>query len=185
MQILEVGRRYPWAEKLPVPEGLEFNYNAGGLVLRVRLPGAKDSEVKAVSAGEARFALAVEGPAIFVVARFGSKLDWAEAPFNVHLVGEGWRRTTLALPDTGELRNMLGVHLVDGRSGVLKALRVVGLPSAFTEAFEAALQEQVASGWCGKAEYETALADVYRRYSSADLARRAVAHARFPRQVKG
>lgn len=185
MQYLEVGRRYPLAGGFPVPEGAEFNYTAAGLTLRVFTPDATGREVKAVRAGEARFALAVEGPAIFFLARFGDALDWGDAPFNVHLVDERWQRTTLATPDTGDLRNILGVHLVDARSGELKALRLVGLPTPFTDEFEMALREQVVAGWCGDAEYEAALAEIYRRYSSADLARRAVTQAKIPRIVKG
>ena len=184
MQILEVGRSYPLMERFPV-EGAEFNYTAAaGLVLRLFAPGVRGHEVKAVRKGEARFALAVEGPAIFMVCRFGNALGWSDAPFNVHLVSPVWRRTTLASPDTEELRNMLQVHLVDSRSGVLRALRVAWLPRAFTDEFEAALREQVAAGWCGAAAYDAALTETYRRYSSAALARRAVAHARFLGEVR-
>lgn len=179
MQALEVGRRYPLVGPFP-REGAEFNYTAAGLRLRAFVPGATGPEVRAVRRGEARFALAVEGPAIFLLARFGEELAWGDAPFNVHLVNPAWRRTTLASPDTGELRNALEIHLVDSRSLVLKAIRMVGLPAPFTEAFEKALRGQAGAGWCGAAAYDAALVETYRRYSSDALARRAVAHARFP-----
>lgn len=179
MRVLEIGRRYPLEGPFP-REGAEFNYTAAGLRLRVFIPGATGPEVRAVRKGEARFALAVEEPAIFLLARFGDELAWGDAPFNVHLVSEEWRRTTLASPGTDELRNALEIHLVDSRSLVLKAIRVVGLPAPFTEAFEEALRHQVEAGWCGAAAYDAALAETYRRHSSDALARRAVAHARFP-----
>lgn len=181
MQILKVGGRYPIEGSFP-REGAEFAFNAGELALRMFLPGPRGSEVKAVCKGEARLALAVEGPAAFLVYRFG-EMPWSDAPFNVHLVSEERRRTTLASSDTGEPRNMLQIHFVDSRSLILKAIRVVGLPRVFTDEFEEALQSQVAAGWCGAAAYDTSLAETYQRYSSDALARRAVAHARFPREA--
>ena len=116
--------------------------------------------------------------------RFGDQLGWSDAPFSVHLVSPEWRRTTLAMPDTGELRNVLQIHLVDSRSGVLKARRAVGLSAPFTRTFETALREQLEDGWCGKMAYDAALADVYKRHSSTALARRAVAHVRVPGEVR-
>lgn len=180
IEYVMVGKRYP-GEWKSMQEGGHYSYNAAGHMLQLHLPGATDTEVRDVRAGRAEFALAVEGPVIFLLFRFGRQ-PWSEAPFSVHLVPKKWRRTTLRTADTGERRNMLRILLIDTRSGILKAIRVCGLSAHFIDAFELALQGQPVSGWAGRDAYDMAIAEVYRRnpYGCDNLVRGAVAHCAVP-----
>lgn len=190
-QVFEVGKRYPgegWGFPM-AGEAVQYNFDVAGHVLQLFWPGVSGSETKAVRRGAASFALAVEGPAIFLCYRFGD-MPWSDTPFTVHLLPEERRlaSSVSADPEGRGPNNVLSVHLVDGRSGVLRALRGLGLPREFTDAFEVALQEQLAAGWERRAEYYAALAGVYRRYpSSYALATgdAAVARADFPSSERG
>lgn len=177
-----VGRRYP-AKRLrfPMPEASQYSFDKRGHLLQLFWSGPLPRETKAVREGEARFALAAEGPGIFLCYRFGD-MAWGGSPCSVHLVPETRRTTTGLDPETGEPRNLLEIHLVDASSGILRAMRFFWLDRTFTDAFEEALRGQVAAGWAGREAYESALAGVYRRYPrSSDLARVAVARSDFPR----
>lgn len=183
-QTFEVGRRYPGGGfRFPMPEVAQYNFDEAGHVLQLFWPGVSEWETKAVRKGEASFALAVVEPAIFFCYRFGN-MPWSDSAYSVHLVPEERRSTTGIDSETGEPRNLLEVHLVDARSGVLRAMRAFGLDRDFTDAFEEALQKQLAAGWHGQADYEMALAAIYRRFSrSSDLARAAVVRQDFSRKV--
>ncbi|MDP9440516.1 MAG: hypothetical protein M3P49_17550 [Actinomycetota bacterium] len=179
METIEVGKRYPGRWET-MQEGARYDYSAAGHLLQLFLPGATGREVRAVRAGRAEFALAVEGPVIFLLMRF-DVMPWSEAPFSIHLVSEERRRTTLRSPDSGERRNMLQIHLVDTRSGLTKALRVCGLHSDFIDAFETALREQLACEWRGREAYDAELAGIYRRHPRGDdLVRKSIARCAFP-----
>lgn len=181
-QQFEVGRRYPGEGfRFPMPvAAAQYNYDVAGHVLQLFWPGATGDEVRAVRSGVASFALAVEGPAIFLCHRFG-EMSWSDAPYSVHLVPPERRRATLADPSSGKPWNRMEVHLVDGRSGVLRALKVYGMSGRFAAAFEGALRAQLRDGWPGGEGYDRALAEVYGRYPhSSDLARAAVVRDDFP-----
>lgn len=183
VETVSVGKRYPGCWE-PMREGACYDYSAAGHLLQLFLPGATGAEVRAaVRRGRAEFALAVEGPVLFFLLRFGD-MPWSEAPFSVHLVSEERRRTTLRSLDTGKRRNMLQIHLVDTRSGLTKALRVCGLHFDFVDAFEAALRRHLAGEWRGREAYDAELAGIYRRHPRGDdLMRKAIARCAIPARL--
>jgi hypothetical protein len=153
---------------------VDYNFRAGTHELRMffRLPTRR--EVEAVRKGRCEFALAFEGPVIFLMYFFDPAIDWSDAPYCWHLVPEVER----TLPQRGgpETRALLQANLVEAQSGLVRALRVVTFLPAFTRALHFAIREQAALPWLGREAYEEALASIYKRYpTSGDLLARAVA----------
>ncbi len=173
MTVLEVGRPYIVGRR-KWPEGVEYNCRSGGHELRLFFDSPSASEIEAVRIGECEFALVMEGPVIFLMYKFGVAINWSDAPYSWHLVPEDQR--TLPEPEGPETRALLQVVLIDAASGLVRALRALTFSPVFTRALHAAIRAQADMIWAGKASYDAALADAYRRYpASTDLLRGAVA----------
>jgi hypothetical protein len=172
MHALEVGKPYI-AGRTNWPEAVEYSYRGGEHEVRMFLSAPSVQEVESVRSGKCEFALAIERPVIFLLYCFPPAIDWSDAPYSCHLVPENDR----ALPGLSgpETRALLHVTLVDGATGLVRVLHVVSLSPAFTRALDIAIVEQALSRWVGRAAYDAALADIYRRYRhSAELLFRAV-----------
>ena len=163
--VLEVGKPYISGRR-EWPEGVEYNFRAGGHELRMFLHGPRASEVEAVRKGECEFALVVKGPVIFFMYRFGKAVYWSDPSYSWHMVPEDQR--TLPDPEGLETRALLHMLLVDAKNGLVLALRTVSFSPAFTRALHDAIRAQAASPWVGQATYDAALADLYRRYPTSD-----------------
>ena len=159
------------------PEAVEYNYRSGEHELRMFLRAPTPREIEAVRTGDCAFALAAEGPVIFLLYRFGDSISWSDAPSCWHLVPE----TERALPESEgpETRALLHVILVDADSGIIRALRVVSFSPTFTRALHVAIRQQATSPWPGRAAYDAALAEIYRQYpTTAHLLARTLAVSR-------
>ncbi len=173
MRVLQVGKPYI-PGRTDWREGVEYNYRAGAHEMRMFFERPAVSEVEAVRKGECEFALAVEGPVIFLLYCFRPAIDWSDAPFSWHLVPEIER--TLPQQEGNETRALLHVDLIEAKTGIVRALRVVTFSPEFTYALHNAIREQAASPWLGRDAYDAALRDAYRHYArSEDLLKRAVA----------
>jgi hypothetical protein len=173
MHVLQVGKPYI-ADRGQWPEAVEYNYRGGEHDLRMFFRAPGQQEVEAVRKGRCDFAVAVEGPVIFLLYCFRPAADWSDAPYSWHLLPE----TEQALPDVEgpETRALLQVVLTDAQTGLVRVLRAVTFSPSFTRALHRAIRQQAASPWPGRAAYDAALRDLYRRYAtSEDLLRRAVA----------
>ena len=167
LQRLVVGQKYPVSLPVSASGGARYSFDVVGQRLALFYPGATGEEVRNVRKGEARFALVYEEPAIFFMFSFG-KLPWSDAPFSVHLVPEEWRRVRAVHPGDGGIPNALEVHMVDSRSGVIKALKMYGLPHEFMLVLEKAVECQLQAEWKGRGAYEAALDEIYRRYPTSE-----------------
>ena len=167
IQGLAVGQKYPVSLSVPASGGARYSFDASGQQLALAYPGATGEEVRNVRKGEARFALVYEEPVIFFMFSFGT-LPWSDAPFSVHLVPEGWRRVRAVHPGDGGSPHALEVHMVDSRSGVIKALKMYGLPHEFMLVLEKAVERQLQSEWKGQGAYEAALDEIYLRYPTSE-----------------
>jgi hypothetical protein len=170
--LYQVGRPYI-PGRAGFPEGVEYNFRAGEHELLFFFYSPSRAEVKALRTGECEFALAVEGPVIFLLYRFGTAINWSDAPYSWHLIPPD--QCTLPEAQGPDTRALLQIIVVDAVSGLLLALRVVTFSPTFTGALYAAIRAQAENSWVGQAAYDAALADLYRRYpTSADLLKRAV-----------
>ncbi|OFV96787.1 MAG: hypothetical protein A3H28_13750 [Acidobacteria bacterium RIFCSPLOWO2_02_FULL_61_28] len=174
--LYQVGKPYI-AGRRRWPEAVYYSYHRGGHWLRVFFHSLSVSEVEEVETGECDFALAVDGPIIFLLYRFGDTSRWQHASYSWHVVPE--RERKLPKPGTVESRAFLSVILVAAQSGMVRAVRRFSVSREFTQALHAAIRDQAASPWPGRAAYDAALADTYRRYpTSTDLLSLALARCR-------
>jgi len=163
-----VGELY--TERTHWPELAQYNYRGGEheLVLFLNQPTSK--EIRSISKERAEFALFVERQLIILLYRFGTGLDWSDAPYSIHLVP---REQRIAPPDTSENNwTFLHIILVDASNGIIRVLRVVSMPPDFTQALHRAIQEQSKTSFT-RAGYNGELESLFARYPSADLAQMA------------
>jgi hypothetical protein len=104
MVMLQVGKPFI-AGRTRWPVGVEYNYWAAGRELRMFSEAPRPEVVEAVRKGECEFALAVDGPVIFFLYRFGSAIRWSDAPYSWHLVPEPQR----SLPGKTRGRRVAGL----------------------------------------------------------------------------
>jgi hypothetical protein len=166
-RVLRVGAPY-LAGRTSWPDGTSlFSVSPSGYELVCCLAAPTAREVRQYRARTpCRFALAVHGPVLFLLYRFGD-LPWSDSPYSVHLLPAGRRR----VPDTADLADphaLLMVVLVDAATGLVRQIRAVTFSPAFTAALHLAIRDQLASPWPGPAAYDAALAALYRRYPTSE-----------------
>lgn len=179
MNVYEVGKPYNPHRKT-WPDGSQFNFRGGEAELLLTLTSPTAGEVEGVKVGACAFALFVEPPLIQICYSFKGAFTWSEAPFS-------WHRMVACVPSSEailplapeqlapESRDLLRVILIDGKTGIVKALRVVTLSPSFTVALHRAIREQ-ATGPYNDVAYLAALSRLYQRFRDArELVARAVA----------
>ena len=156
----------------------QYNYRSGSheLVLFFKRPST--TEITAVKDGKAEFALAVRGDIIFFLYRFGTSIDWSDAPYSWHLVPEAERAIMPGqVAVTGETRALLTVILVDADSGIIRAMRVVSLSPSFTSRLNQAIVEQSQKPF-NSVSYDRQLTELYKSYpNSSNLLKIAIARS--------
>jgi len=154
------------------PEHLEYNWRKGGHELRLFFSGLRRDEIEAVRHGPMELRLVVIQPVIFLCFRFAPVIDWSDAPYNYHMVPEQ-ERTLPPRPEETTGAELVTI-LVDGDTGVIEGLRLTRLRRDFARKLHGAIREQAALPF-DQATYDRELDRIRRRYSRADLARRAIA----------
>jgi hypothetical protein len=150
------------------PEGCHYNYDISGHLLHYLYRNPSTIEVSSVQRGKARFGLYIHGPVIFLLHQFGEML-WNDAPYSWWLVSDDSRK----LPDNSDnLHALLKVVLVDSNTGLVSALRALTFSPAFTNRLHQAIRAQSEKPW-SQSEHDSAIREVYSRFSTEDLVRRA------------
>lgn len=167
MQALEVGK--PYQEGVSrIPEGIVFDFNQGGGILRLVFDSPLDSEIKEIKKGKIELGLLEKEGIIFFLIKFG-KLEWMDAPYN----------SALSNPfDLEELQDekagyAVQIVLIDGMTGIVHALKLIGLPYAMSVKFKQLVEQQRQSPI---RDYDGALNVIYSRYSTMDLLKGADVH---------
>jgi len=162
MHLLKVGEPYnPRVRRWP--EGANYNFRAGAHELLMFFPAPTAQETKDVAHGAAQFALHYEDDILFFLYRFGTSIEWSDAPYSYHLVTADERRLPEPL-ESAETRALLSIILIDARTGINRAMRALTLSAAFTRELHARITEQAASTWMGPQAHEAALNRLYSRY---------------------
>jgi hypothetical protein len=173
MHVLTVGRPFPTAVPR-VDAGAFYRYADGDHSLTLLMARPTPVEVEAVWKGQTRFALVVDGPALFFCYRF-VPMPWSDAPYNIHLEAPEDRTPPNLAELTDETRTLLHIHLVDTESGILRALRALTLGPDFTRALFEAIRDQAAAPIPGRKAYMRHVAEVQRRFPSEALIERSLA----------
>lgn len=123
------------------PAGAQYLYGPSGHQLTLFAHAPAPDLIEAVGRGEARFALGVAGPVLYLSYRFGDAMAWADVPFSWHLQHPGARATPPPERST-EDRALLWISLVDARDGLIVAQRGVTLNPGFTRDLHRAIRSQ-------------------------------------------
>lgn len=144
------------------PEGTKFDFTQGGPVLIMFLERPTEKEIQQVKSGRLQIGFWYKDDVIFVLFKFGS-LNWMDAPYNVHL-SEPFTFEEI-VPNSG-----FGLHvfLVDAATGIIKAMRLIGLGTTFSIQLKKAIEKQKNAAF-DESLYDKAIMRVYGNYSTNDM----------------
>lgn len=166
MTAVEVGKPYS-TTRSRWDEGVDYNYRSEQHELRLFLESPTPREIKDITKGPARFALAVEGDVIFLCYKLGD-LPWSDSTYNYHLVPAD--QQTLPPETTPTEHAVLTIVLIDAATGIVRGLRFVTFSPSFTQALHAAIRQQAARPYPGNEAYDAHIARIYSAYDSAGIA---------------
>lgn len=166
MQIQQVGGMY--ATRTVWPELAQYNYRSGKHELTIFLNNPTHEEIQDVAMGDSAFALFADQGLIVLTYTFGNAIPWSDAPYSIHLLPESDRKLAV----DGQSATM-HVVLVDASTGIIKALRLVSMPSEFSMALHNSINQQAAQSFDPRA-YDRHLEELYAKYSPADIQRRSL-----------
>lgn len=163
---LAVGEPYPGA--VGRIEHVQYNWRQGGHELLMVLRGLTSKEKNGIRRGPAEFALAVHGPVIFFLYRFGvgkEGIPWSDCPYTYHMLAVDQRGLPPELePEQGVI---LTTILVSAETGIVESLRAMSLSPHFSRALHDAIRLQAERPF-DQHTYDQALSGLYARYPSTD-----------------
>ncbi len=145
-------------------QGAEFSWGPNGHELRVVvLPGLRSAEVTAVESGRIEAALLVEPPVLFLLIRFREQTDRVALGlvYSCCWWGSPEERTD---PPASEVVRFV---LVEGQSGIVRAIRTSNFSLEFTMSLHGAIDEQARLGY--DPAHEVAVEAMVRQYSTDQL----------------
>ena len=126
---------------------------------------AAENEIMAVKEGQLQFGMFTKENVIFILAKFGN-MPWMDAPFHV-----GLARGLTCLQDVEQGTGYgCTIILADSHTGVIKALRYVGLSTEFSKRLKYNIEEQQEAGF-DETTYYAKLAHIMRNYTTKDMVR--------------
>lgn len=148
------------------PEGVKFDVDKSGAMLFIMFRNPSDSEIENIRKGRIQLGICSLSDIIFMLFKFG-QLQWMDAPFSIHLAQD---QDFLNI-DFDETQGLgMTVFLVDAATGILKALRYIGLPHKLTQLFFSEVNNQIKYIF-NKSEYDKNLNEIFMRYGTTDLVR--------------
>ena len=164
MYSIEVGQVFP--PVVDKGEGVYFDISGSTCTLIYNFNSPTQEEIDAVRANqpfEIRFLQ--RGNALWILSKCGS-LDWTDTAYNPHLSKE----VALEHPTEKTLGLLLTFIMTDARTGIVKALRGIGLGNRFSNRFIDAVNELTENPFNAE-EYNASLVLMQMRYQSRDLAK--------------
>ncbi len=160
--ILEVGKPYrPGVPRLA--PGINYNFRGGQHELLLILDKLKPSDIEEVRKGPCEFGALVFERIVFFLYRFGSAIEWSDAPYSIWQLPED-ERIAPERPSP-ESRALLTVILVDADHNRIEALRAVTLSPVVTLTLQGAIAVQLAEKISVR-DYQAAIDAAYRRWPS-------------------
>lgn len=129
-----------------------------------------EQEIRDYQKGRAQLGLLPVPPTLLLPFRFGEQ-PWSEATFTPHLVPEDRRPAGLELQEGQGLA--LQVALVDADTGLVRALRLIGLPTELSRRLLEETRALESSPWPGEAAYDRHINRLFASMTSEDIARAA------------
>ncbi len=167
-----VGEKHP-ALPATVSEGITFSAGASGLDLLAIVDSPSKSEIKAWQKGRLRLALLEANEnTLFVLYELHGFCSWSDAPFSLYLHPPERRTLETRAPHQGRFLN---ICLVEHRTNVVRALRLVSVSPTWCAQLEAMLQNQAdALDRCSPAILDAGIQSAYSRWPEvSDMVRSA------------
>ena len=163
----------------PFGEGVKIDIDQSGLLLIISYQDPTDKEIKNIQSGKTTFSVVdvengvakegvgkiVTADVIFFLAKFGD-LPWMDFPYNVHLGSP-----EITLPEASFAENTglpLTVILLDSATKIVKALRLIGLPTGLSRRLKRLIDNQRARPF-EKRRYLVGLDRIYKQLKTMDL----------------
>jgi hypothetical protein len=176
MEVFKVGEPYMGKRRGWV-EGVQYGYDEAGHVLQLFFASPTNAEVEAARKGRVELALYHTSDHEVLMLAYRVLVDgrevipWSDAPYSWHAIPAERRAHPPVL--TGEQRPVLELHLVDTKTGLLRALRRVSMSPEFGRTLHAAISAQAARS-PDPASYNARLELLYGRMDAATIAASAV-----------
>ena len=151
------------ARERAMRQGAEFSWGPNGHELRVVLPGLRSAEVTAVESGRIEAALLVEPPVLFLLIRFREQTNRVALGLVCSCCWWGSPEERTDPPASEVVRFVL----VEGQSGIVRAIRTSNFSLEFTRSFHGAIDEQAGLGY--DPAHEVAVEAMVRQYSTDQL----------------
>ncbi len=158
-------------EKTQYPEGVRFEYTESGPYLIFAYSNPTAEEIQAAKTGKVELALYETDPILWILHKIHGLEQWSDVPFSIR-VYDGKRAFDWSEPITDGLGLLLNIILVDANTGILLAQRIVGLPTKFSLELRATILRQLDHQFT-KSNYNSAIDNTYRNYTTKDLLQRA------------
>lgn len=143
MHVYEIGKPIPgMRNQPPYQERAIYAWQGGQHWLQIFFNRPNQAEIRAVQRGPAEFALTVDGPVIFFLYHIPNLAHWSDAPYTWHLTHLAPDRTPPRELEPTE-HALLTIHLIDARSGILKAMRVVSFSPEFSQELHRQIRAQM------------------------------------------
>lgn len=170
MTVFAVGELYS-PNRTTWPEGGQYHYAKGEHHLHLFFRDPSDIEIEAVKGGPTEFALAVEQDIICLLYHF-EPIPWSDSPYSWHMVAADQRTLPEDVP--AGMGALLTIVLTDATSGIVQAIRAVGLGTEFTNKLHKAIREQAERSF-DQARYDDQLNRLFVKYPTHMLLTRAIA----------
>ena len=146
-------------------DSVRFGMSDAGAELLVCFRSPTEAEIQTIKKGPIRFGMFTKENIIFILVKFGS-MPWMDAPFHV-----GLAKGLTHLQDIEEGQGYgCTIIFVDSNTGIIKALRYVGLSTEYSKRLKDNIEEQMNEAF-DKALYDAKLADIMRAYTTKDMVR--------------
>lgn len=160
MQKFEIGKPYQ-AGVTKIPEGIVFDFSQAGGFLRIVFNAPTREELREIKKGKIKLGLLEKDGIIFFFIKFG-ELYWMDAPYNIAF-SKPYEFGQLADENSGYA---VQIVLVDGKTGIIKAIKLIGLPHELSVKFRDMVQKQKKAP---VKDFDSVLSRIYTRYLTGDL----------------
>lgn len=145
------------------PEGTKFDIQRDGAVLFIFFNEPTVQEIEFIKNGKAKLGIWEKDNIIFFLSKFGD-LSWMDAPYTVHLSPI---HLELEYPQEG-LGYALHIILVDAKTGIIKAMRLIGLSTRLSTTLYKYIKKQTESTF-NQSYYDIILSRTYQNYTTNDM----------------
>ena len=161
LEKIEVGQIVP---QLTGKDLIQFDFSDSGCMLSITWPDMSEKELNAIRSGKLEVRTLGMGHVLFMLFKFEG-WPWVEAPYSPHL--------SKSLSECTDIEEGQGLALVvqaaESKTGEVKVLRMIGLPTKFSRNFIKTLKEMMADVPESTEAYRTEVSNYQKNYTIDQL----------------